>query len=872
MRSNFERLRIILIPAIAIVVIAAWLGFAGDTPRAEVRRGLQKFSADERFFISDAVTSESRKMSNDLISVPVMTESDRKRASRLGTVAQDFGSFLIMYGDSARSASSYGEGAQKIDTTINLPGAVFDPINDPPAETVRAGSTRFGKGYYVVQLSGIATDEVLDSLRGLGLEVLQYVPNNAFFVYGDGEAAVRAAEHSRVRWVGEYTADQKRSPDVNGFAAAAKRGTVMFNIAVFNRADLDEVTKQILADTGARLITSMELQANFFNVVRIETSADNIGKIASISDVVRVDPYAFPVAEDERAAQIVAGNYTNSTTIAAPGYNPLSQFGVDGTGVTVAVSDDGVSIPGNGGFYLTASNTVDGPLHGSTAGATTGHGHLNASIIAGTSPFGNLDPLNYNYGLGVAPKANIVNIPFLKAGYTGSDANGVDDALITSGPNGVKASISNNSWGAGTNGNVYESFAATYDGFARDASLAGTVDPLLLVFSAGNNGASGLTRPKMGKNLIATGSSENLRTELSATADNLDDISSFSARGPAADTRIKPDISAPGQTISGSRAGTDCTGVTSCFETNHSWSSGTSHSAPQIAGVAALFTQFWKSGHAGVNPSPAITKAAILQSGQEMTGTTTPATVPNGVEGWGRVNMKFILNTGVAMKYVDQTVNFSNPADQIVYTGTIADGSKPFRATLVWTDPPGVGDPALVNNLDLSVTINNSATYLGNAFSGGQSITGGSADTRNNVEQVWRTGTATNTPVTVTIKATALNGDGILGNADLTDQHFALVLYNFVDAAPTVFNISGRVVSGAGRPINGARIALFNGPTQVATVQTNSFGYYRFVSVPGSTTYSVVATAKRYTFNPQPAILGSANLDGVDITSTSGAP
>jgi hypothetical protein len=157
----------------------------------------------------------------------------------------------------------------------------------------------------------------------------------------------------------------------------------------------------------------------------------------------------------------------------------------------------------------------------------SGHGHLNASIISGASPFGILDPTGYNYGLGVAPKSHIVNLPFLKTGYTGTDADAANDAVTTAGPNTVLGTISNNSWGNGTNGNAYDSMAATYDGLARDASAAASVDPLLFVFCAGNcgqggggacGGQTGLTRPKWRKNVIAVGSSENLRTELEPAA------------------------------------------------------------------------------------------------------------------------------------------------------------------------------------------------------------------------------------------------------------------------------------------------------------------------------------------------------------------
>jgi len=592
-----------------------------------------------------------------------------------------------------------------------------------------------------------------------------------------------------------------------------------------------------------------------------------IDKVSAVEDIVAIDPYELPSIEDERSSQIIAGNYISTTSLSAPGYDPFSQFGVDGSNVTVGVVDDGVSIPGNGGFYITSLNTVNGPLRGAAAGAEGGHGHLNASIIAGDSPFGVLNLFGYNYGLGVAPRTNLVNIPLLKSGYSSSEAVAANDTVSTAGPNGVNATISNNSWGFGTNGNSYESLAATYDAFSRDASSAATVDPLLFVFSAGNSGASGLTRPKMAKNIIAVGNSENIRSvNLSGggtlTGNNMDDLSNSSSRGPAVDGRIKPEIVAPGSVITGGRAG-DCSTITNCFDTNHVVSSGTSHAAPQVAGAAALFTDYWRSTHAGANPSIALTKAAILLSGQEMNGVGTGTAIPNGNEGWGRLNMKLMFNTGVPRKYVNESTTLSAPGEEISYTGEIIDGSKPFRATLVWTDPPGVVDPSLVNNLDLTVTIGGTV-YRGNVLSGGLSVTGGVADIRNNVEQVWRSGETTGTPVTITVKATSLNGDGALGNGDTTDQHFALVVHNFAGR----YNVAGRVVGPTGRGISSAAVFLYDGPTLVARALTNSFGYYRFTNVIGGSSYNMVVEARRYAFVPQLFNLDDFSLDSVDFTGS----
>jgi hypothetical protein len=58
--------------------------------------------------------------------------------------------------------------------------------------------------------------------------------------------------------------------------------------------------------------------------------------------------------------------------------------------------------------------------------------------------------------------------------------------------------------------------------------------------------------------------------------------------------------------------------------------------------------------------------------------------------------------------------------------------------TLVWSDYPSTETASinLVNDLDLTVT-SGATTYRGNVFSGGWSATGGSADRRNNVENVY---------------------------------------------------------------------------------------------------------------------------------------
>ena len=61
-------------------------------------------------------------------------------------------------------------------------------------------------------------------------------------------------------------------------------------------------------------------------------------------------------------------------------------------------------------------------------------------------------------------------------------------------------------------------------------------------------------------------------------------------------------------------------------------------------------------------------------------------------------------------------------------------------------------------------------------------------------------------------------------------------------------NVGGRVVSGSGRGIFGARVSLTNANGETRTTRTNPFGYYRFQQAATGATYTFSVSHKRYTF------------------------
>jgi hypothetical protein len=219
-------------------------------------------------------------------------------------------------------------------------------------------------------------------------------------------------------------------------------------------------------------------------------------------------------------------------------------------------------------------------------------------------------------------------------------------------------------------------------------------------------------------------------------------------------------------------------------QTLYTWSSGTSHSTPAVAGAASLVHEYYGRFFAsGDTPSPAMVKALLVVTTRYLTGLDANDTLPSPNQGWGDVDLGMLFDTPPT-KVLDQSVVFTDTGQDYEMGGWVFDSARPFRVSLVWTDAPGpTTGNAYVNDLDLEVTVDGS-TYKGNVFSGEHSVTGGSFDPRNNVENVFLPVGASGA-FTATVIARNIAGDGVPGDADTTDQDFALVVYNAITAPLT---------------------------------------------------------------------------------------
>ena len=285
-----------------------------------------------------------------------------------------------------------------------------------------------------------------------------------------------------------------------------------------------------------------------------------------------------------------------------------------------------------------------------------------------------------------------------------------------------------------------------------------------LTYTSRDSYQSGQTCNSMGgQNILGTAgerwgfNAEPLNSDQSAG--NAQQMAPFSSRGPTDDGRIKPDVVAPGTWI--------LSGYSELHQEQydgdpvnpqnnaHQWDGwgmpinkfykymgGTSMSNPIAAGAATVVRDFYRKAVTH-EASGALVKATLINSAVDLQDENNDGAndndfpIPNVHEGWGRVDL--VRATDGSHQYVDESAGL-NTNGSAVRQFNIGTGGAPFKVTLVWTDFPSTESAAqnLVNNLDLIVTApNGSTTYLGNNFSGGWSQAGGSADSVNNVENVY---------------------------------------------------------------------------------------------------------------------------------------
>jgi len=343
----------------------------------------------------------------------------------------------------------------------------------------------------------------------------------------------------------------------------------------------------------------------------------------------------------------------------------LQQWGLDGTGIGVAVIDSGVTAVGDLYWWNPSNQTYGSRVVYSQSfvpGTTDtsdlyGHGTHVAGIIAGAGWFSTGSNFTHTFK-GIAPNANIINLRVLDQNGAGTDTSviaAIQTAISLKSTYNIR--VINLSLGR----QVYESY--TVDPLCQAVEAAWNAGIVVLA-AAGNQGRNDSAGTEGYGTISAPGNDPYVITvgvmKTANTPTRIDDtIASYSSKGPTAyDYVVKPDIVAPGNQVvstlapnasllgsptdvylseySSSTTTTTSSGgnnknnkknnfstvATNAISTSYMRLSGTSMATPVVSGAAVLLLQ------QNPNLTPDQVKARLMKTASKTFPASSSATDP----------------------------------------------------------------------------------------------------------------------------------------------------------------------------------------------------------------------------------------------------
>ncbi|REJ80220.1 MAG: hypothetical protein DWQ30_13180 [Acidobacteria bacterium] len=657
---------------------------------------------------------------------------------------------------------------------LELGGRRFDPATDaatPSAALFPSWSNAApGDRLHLLQFAAPIRAEWRRELEDAGLEVLRALHPFALIVWGDVAATRAPTAEAWLRHVGLFSPEFRLLPPLRSLGGEIADLRLLV-VRSFDATTLRSSLESLGGEVGLRRTLDRS-----FAELGLRIPGNLLPRVAALPGVYAV--HQVPTdggLRGEMSAQVHAGNVSLATSLALPDYlGWLASVGVDGDGVLIANVDGGV----NQSHADLVGRMVS--CTGTTCSSTSSsHGTHTAGIMAADGASGvtvNTPHGTFLRGLGVAPGATMIEqvyLPFM------NQPGGMLLLMADSQTNG--AALSGNSWGPSGSPQGYDNQTMQVDIGVRDADpgTAGNQEfTYVLSFMNGNGGTSTQGTPDEAKNLINVGSTK-MQTGSTTQITDIDDLSGNTAHGPALDGRTIPHIVAPGCSVDS----------TDTFGGGYGLKCGTSMASPHVSGTVALFVEQFRGLYGGVDPSPALIKAALLATARSLAGNLdanggTLGHPFDSKQGWGRAAPAALLDPATEVAWIDQSHRFEGSGGVFERVFQVDDPAQPVRLMLVWTDAPGNGlggsTPAWNNDLDLEV-VDGADTLLGNVFGpDGFSTTGGTADDRNNTEGVFLDADPGRSAITVRVRATDVPDDGVPGVGSSTDQDFALFCVNCV--------------------------------------------------------------------------------------------
>ena len=659
---------------------------------------------------------------------------------------------------------------------IRLAGYTFDPVTEKPGipEKLRLEKTPEGPSPTIIQFFKSLSREERASIQSRhGLKLRDYIPENAYLETVSTVILEKLSADPLFRASIPFHPAFKIAPNLGKItyrtARRKRRKGLWLHVALFPEADVESVSKALKQLKVSRIqVQDDRRRDGNLTAQCVVADADAVIGIARLPEVRWIEEVPEHIEDNVNTAGTIQSG--------AAGNPAIWNQGLHGEDQVIGLID---SAPPdmNHCYFQDPANANPGLAHRKVlqirnASNTSAGGH--ATFTSGCAAGDDFNNPGTAARRGGAWAARLVC-------GNNNDIPGINSMLSElNAAAAMSAVIHTNSWHDNTAGTGNP---ATYNQTAADVdTFTWNNEDHLVLGSAGNNGEE-QGPPGTAKNAICVGASQADPNEMNFGDGNM---------GPTADGRRKPDLMAPGCGIQSATVGTACgTGTRSAC--------ATSYATPHTAAAAALARQYFLEGyyptgtpepHHAFTPSGALLKAVLLNSTIDMTGIVG---FPSNQEGWGLVQLNNVLFFPGSAR--DLRVWDTRNADGL-YTGDtreyhvdVATNAQALKVTLVWTEPPGTSGSAspVVNNLDLEVVSpDGTQTFRGNVFANGVSVTGGAADTLNNVEIV-----LINTPAvgdwTIRVIGTAVN----VGNPA---QGYAVVVTADMPAPPVATGVQDTLV------------------------------------------------------------------------------
>lgn len=503
----------------------------------------------------------------------------------------------------------------------------------------------------------------------------------------DDELQLALASDKPVRFVIEFKeqADLSAAHRMNGADQWKARGRLVQQRLMDAAERSQPAVRKLLADAG-HTFQSFWIK----NVIVVENGSRNtVQNLLAFDEIAALRVYKpYKLYEPETTAPAPKAVGSNIGWIEA---NAVWANGYTGSGIVVANIDTGVrythealrgSYRGNqgGGSYSHDYNWFD-PYAGTSAPVDV-HGHGSHTIGTMTG-----DDATSTNQIGVAPGAQWIACQGFNPSATDAGLLACGQFMVAPTTTGGAAPdpdkrphVVNNSWG-----DCGQSYDNWYEGVI-DAWIAAGIVP---VFANGNSSNCGYSSPP-GLNTVGNPARSKKVLGVGSTSNSSGTLASHSNWGPTDDTtalnpsihpdlmgfdQLKPNVAAPGVSIRSALNSGD---------TAYGTMSGTSMSAPHVAGLVALM---WEAapclvGDYATTGTLLMSTARPIDYNSGGTPAPGPGNIPNYATGWGEID---------AADAVDAAILSCGPQGTVSGTVTDASSSLPLADADVSLHDPDEG-------------------------------------------------------------------------------------------------------------------------------------------------------------------------------------